>query len=89
VQTVERSVVRLQVPAERRPRLGDATGGGQFDQVGRLVVAQVALGHEFQPDRRRDHALREIGAREAVPVVEELDHEVVAGVIVHVHGDEG
>jgi hypothetical protein len=38
---------------------------GQVDQVGRLVVAQVALRHELQPDRRRDHALREIGAREA------------------------
>ena len=53
----------------------DPPGPGQLDQVGRLVRAQVARRHELEPDGGRGHALLEVGAREAVAVVEELDHE--------------
>ena len=63
-------------------------GRCQLDQVVGLLGRQVALRHQLQPHRRRDHPLGEVGARESVAVVEELDHEIVAGVVVGLHGRE-
>ena len=77
MQPVELAGVHRQVAAEPAARVVDPAGARQLHQVGRLVLGQVARGHELEPDGGRRHALLEVGAREAVPVVEELDHEVV------------
>jgi hypothetical protein len=88
VQLVDRAGPGAQVLAEPAARMGGGAGRGQLDQVVGLVGGQVALRHQLQPHRRRDHPLGEVGARESVAVVEELDDEIVAGVVVSVHGRE-
>jgi hypothetical protein len=76
------------VLAEPAAWVGGGAGRGHLDQVVGLVGRQVALRHQLQPHRGRDHPLGEVGARESVAVVEEFDHEIVAGVVVSVHGKE-
>ena len=82
VQAVEVGRVRGQVGAERRARPRNPAVRGEGDEVVHLARLEVAVVDQLQPGRGGRHALGEVGPREAVAVVEELDREVVAGVVV-------
>src|ERR671930_327437 len=58
------------------------TVSGQFDEVGRLLLLELARLHEPELHRGGVHALLEISGVEAEAVAEKLDNEIVAGDVV-------
>jgi len=82
VERVELGGVRRQVCAERRPWPGHVAVGREGDEVVHLSRLEVAVVDQLKADSRGRDALGEVGPREPVAVVEELDREVVAGVVV-------
>ena len=55
---------------------------GQLDEVGGLVLLELAWLHEAELHGCGVHALLEIRLVEAEPVAEELDDEVLSGEVV-------
>ena len=71
-----------EVVAELRLRVRDASVRGQLDEVGGLVLLELARLHEAELHGCGVHALLEIRLVEAEPIAEELDDEVVAGEVI-------
>ena len=71
-----------EVVAELRLRVRDASVRGQLDEVGGLILLELARLHEAELHGRCVHALLEIRLVEAEPIAEELDDEVVAGEVI-------
>ena len=70
------------VVAELRLRVSDPSVRGQLDEVGGLVLLELACLHEAELHGRGVDALLEIRLVEAEPIAEELDDEVVAGEVI-------
>ncbi len=78
-----------EVAAELAARLLDHAVRGELDEVGRLVVVELVVVDEAEPERRRADPLGEVVGVEAEAEAEELDDHVVARrVVVHVHGKQ-
>jgi len=77
-----------EVAAELAPGLLDHAVRGQLDEVLGLLVVQLVVVHEAEPERGRADALREVGRVEAEAEAQELDDDVVTGRVVvrSVHG---
>src|SRR5436190_4568395 len=67
-----------QVAAERAPRLVDLAVGGELDEVGDLVVVELARLDKPEPHGRRRHALFEIARVEGELKADELHQKVVS-----------